>query len=397
MIDRVSIQGFKSIVDAEVSLGALNVLVGANGAGKSNILEAIGLLGCAVSGRLGEEQFKYRGIRPGRPALFKSAFKDQKIHGGVTLEARSGTIGYKAELDNPIDHPENLWWFANELYVVGQIVHGARASTGAQLHRADGSRFENLRPPATEGIIRLLRTLRPDLPGLAFLDALEGYAIYTPFTPILRGIVPDPSPRDPIGLSGGDLVKALQDLRSRDEAAATCVDEHVLELTDWASSIHAAGNEGPGGRALYFVDRYMTASRNVLSATDASEGALYVLFLLLLLYHPLAPSTFAVDNIDSALHPRLARSLVERVQQLLIEGEIDRQILVTTHNPLVLDALRLEDDRVRLLIVSRQKGTGMTTIRRIEHSDALERAQSRGRTLSQLWVEGTLGGVPDLM
>lgn len=397
MIDRIRIQGFKSIVDADVSLGSLNVLVGANGAGKSNILEAIGLLGCAVSGRLGEEQFKYRGIRPGRPTLFKSAFKSQTIRDEITLEAQSGAIGYKAELDNPIDQPENLWFFASELYDVDGVLQGARDSAGARLPRADGSRIEDARPEATEGIIRLLRTLRPDLPGRAFLDALEGYAIYTPFTPILRGIVPDPSPRDPIGLSGGDLAKALQDLRTRDKAAAALVDEQVLDLVDWASSIRGATQEGPSGRALYFEDRYMTANRNVLSAADASEGALYVLFLLLLLHHPLAPSTFAVDNIDSALHPRLARSLVERVQHLLTEGGIARQLLVTTHNPLVLDALRLADDRVRLLIVSRQKGTGITTIRRIEHSEALERALSRGRTLSQLWVEGTLGGVPDLL
>lgn len=262
---------------------------------------------------------------------------------------------------------------------------------------SDGSRIEDARPEATEGIIRLLRTLRLDLPGREFLDALEGYAIYTPFTPILRGLVQDPSPRDPIGLSGGELARALRDLRSRDELAAARVDEQVLDLLDWADSVSAARDEGPSGRALYFKDRYMIPHRNVLSAADASEGALYVLFLFLLLYHPLAPNTFAVDNIDSALHPRLARTLVERVQQLVLENDLDRQILVTTHNPLVLDALRLADERIRLLIVSRQKGTGVTTIRRVEHSDALERALSRGRTLSQLWVEGILGGVPDLM
>jgi predicted ATPase len=397
MIERIRIQGFKSIVDADLSLGALNVLVGANGAGKSNILEAIGLLGCAVSGRIGAEQFKHRGIRPGRPALYKSAFKDQKIRRVITLEAQTGTTHYRATLDNPIDQPENLWRYGNESYAFDGIKQGTRGPPGATLHRADGSRIEEARPEGTEGIIRLLRTLRPDLPGRAFLDALEDYAIYTPFTPILRGLLPDPSPRDPIGLSGGDLARALEDLRSRDKSIVASVEEQVLDLVDWASSIRGAKEEGPSGRALYFKDRYMTEGRNVLSAADVSEGALYVLFLLLLLHHPLAPNTFAVDNIDSALHPRLARSLVERVQHLLTEAGLARQLLVTTHNPLVLDALRLADERVRLLIVSRQKGTGMTTIRRIEHSEALERAISRGRTLSQLWVEGTLGGVPDLM
>lgn len=141
----------------------------------------------------------------------------------------------------------------------------------------------------------------------------------------------------------------------------------------------------------------MRKGRDVLAAADASEGALYVLFLLLLLRHPAGPSFFAVDNIDSALHPRLARALVGRVQDAIQGDEPVGQLIVTTHNPLVLDALELADERIRLFVVSRQSGTGFTTVRRIEHGAALERSIARGRTLSQLWVEGTLGGVPNLM
>lgn len=397
MLDSVTIKGFKSIVDAELTLGALNVMVGANGAGKSNVLEAIGLLGCAVSGRIGAEQFKHRGIRPGRPALYKSAFKDERIPRVITLQADAGSVRYRATLDNPIDKPENLWRFANEYYAVDGQELGTRGPGGATLWRADGTRIEEAKPENAEGILRLLRSFRPDLPGRSILDALESYAIYTPFTPMLRGLAPDPSPREPIGLSGGELARALRDLRSIDDRAAAAVESDVLELVDWTSGLRTSREEGPTGRALYFEDRFMKEQRKELSAADASEGALYVLFSLLLLRHPRGPAMFAVDNIDSALHPRLARELVSRVQTMLLEGGMARQAIFTTHNPLVLDALRLEDPRVRLLIVSRRPGTGMTTIRSIVYGEALERVRARGRTLSQLWTEGTLGGVPDLL
>lgn len=397
MIDTINIQGFKSIAHAELSLGRLNVFVGANGAGKSNVLEAIGLLGCAVSGRVGEEAFRYRGVRPGAPALFKSAFKEGRIPRLISLVARAGKDQYRVALDNPLARPEALWRFSAEVLESDGWRNAGRSPNGATFYSTKGERITSAAPEKYQGIIPLVRSLRGDDPAGALLRALESYAIYTPFTPMLRGVAAEPNPRDPVGLSGGGLAGAFRDLHLRDKARWNQLLQEVLPFIDWASDITVASSEGPTGRALRFRDPNMRTGRDVLSAADASEGALYVLFLMMLLLHPSAPTFFAVDNIDSALHPSLARALVARVSEMLTEEGLDRQIIVTTHNPLVLDALRLSDPGVRLFIVSREKGTGFTLVRRVEHSDALERARAKGRTMSQLWVEGTFGGVPDLM
>jgi predicted ATPase len=138
----------------------------------------------------------------------------------------------------------------------------------------------------------------------------------------------------------------------------------------------------------------MRKGRNRLSAYDASEGALYVLFALVVLNHPRAPRTFAVENIDHALHPRLARKLVEVMAAQAKEN--DRQVLLTTHNPLVLDALDLRDDEVRLFTVDRDRH-GHTIIRRLPFTNALNKAQSSGLTLSQMWTRGLIGGVPNIL
>lgn len=397
MIDRITIQGFKSIADGDLELGRFNVLIGANGAGKSNVLEAIGLLGCAVSGRVGEEAFRFRGIRPGAPSLFKSAFAGRRIPRLIRLGAQAGDDEYRVALDNPIARPESLWRFANEAVQGGGARIASRGPGGATFLDDAARRITGAVPNGSQGIVPLARALRPDEPAGALLRALESYAIYTPFTPMLRGLVPETGPRDPVGLSGGGLAGALRDLYLRDRATWKRLCQEVLEFVDWASAIGTVPGDDATGRALRFRDRTMRAERSLLSAGDASEGALYVLFLMMLLFHPAAPRFLAVDNIDSALHPRLARALVARVQELLTADGMDRQLLVTTHNPLVLDALRLSDPMVRLFVVAREKGSGFSLIRRIEHSEALERAQARGKTLSQLWVEGTIGGVPDLM
>ena len=139
----------------------------------------------------------------------------------------------------------------------------------------------------------------------------------------------------------------------------------------------------------------MRKERNVLSGYDASEGALYALLLAVISGHTDSPVLCAVDNADHGLNPRLARSLMERLCQWYLDAKKPRQILLTTHNPLVLDGLPLQDDRVRLFTVSRTN-SGRTSVRRIAVNDSLLKKAEQGWTLSRLWVMGHLGGIPDV-
>ena len=139
----------------------------------------------------------------------------------------------------------------------------------------------------------------------------------------------------------------------------------------------------------------MRKDRNVLSGYDASEGALYALFLAIISGHDKSPRLCAVDNADHGLNPRLARSLIEHVCGWYLDASPARQILLTTHNPLVLDGLPLQDDRVRLFTVSRTT-SGRTSVRRVEIDDSLVKKAEQGWSLSRLWVMGHLGGVPDV-
>ena len=137
----------------------------------------------------------------------------------------------------------------------------------------------------------------------------------------------------------------------------------------------------------------MAEGRNMLSAYDASEGALYVLFAAILAAHPDSPRLLAIDNFDATLNPRLVRSLASKMVEWVLDRE--RQMLITCHNPLVLDGLPLQDDRVRLFAVDRSYG-GMTVIRRVVVDEALMAKAKEGWPLSRLWILGHLGGVPNV-
>jgi hypothetical protein len=177
----------------------------------------------------------------------------------------------------------------------------------------------------------------------------------------------------------------------------------ALSLIDWARQYGSAAAvdmplsaaAGASPRVIRFVDRYMREGRNVLSGYDASEGALYVLFLAVLAAHQDSPHFFAVDNADHGLNPRLAKSLFKLLCGWILDGLEPRQILVTTHNPQVLDGLPLRDDRVRLFTVARTDA-GRSVVHRVEVNDKLLAMAEQGWTLSRLWVMGHLGGVPNV-
>ena len=146
---------------------------------------------------------------------------------------------------------------------------------------------------------------------------------------------------------------------------------------------------------LRFRDKYMAEDRNVLTGYDASEGALYILFAAVLCLHPSTPKLFAIDNADHGLNPVLARRLIECVCKWVLQSKQTRQILLTSHNPLILDGLPLQDERVRLFTVDRSSD-GKSVVNRIKVTDELIKKAKEGWTLSRLWVMGHLGGIPNV-
>ena len=66
---------------------------------------------------------------------------------------------------------------------------------------------------------------------------------------------------------------------------------------------------------------------------------------------------------------------------------------MTTHNPLVLDGLDLSNDDIRLFTTDRNK-QGHVEVRRVQVSEKLLKMN---QPLSRLWINGVLGGVPELL
>ncbi len=396
MLENLSVRTFKSLEDVTVDLGMVNVFIGANGSGKSNLLEALGILSAAADGKVDDQTLLARGVRPGLPALYKSAFParpGKRVPPHLYFGARGATAGYEVSLHNPLKAPAPAWQFKTEAWdeaddrLVGRSPATARKTNPER------------------GLAALKAVETREGPALDLLRLLQGYVIYSPTTGVLRGVTPETQPRRPVGLSGGNLPRAVSELlkqRHRDKRSKRICQE-ALGLIDWASNfgwtrsgrLPLSPTAAASRSVIRFRDRFMRKDRNVLSGYDASEGALYVLFLAVVSGHEASPALCAVDNADHGLNPRLARSLMEYLCQWYLDASTPHQILLTTHNPLVLDGLPLQDDRVRLFTVSRTS-SGRTSVRRVSIDDSLQKRAKEGWSLSRLWVMGHLGGVPDV-
>src|ERR1700753_1023772 len=73
-VKTVHIKNFKSIVDLSLELGTINVFIGENGSGKSNILEALAFTAAAAANKLDNEFLVSRGVRVTEPRFMRSAF-----------------------------------------------------------------------------------------------------------------------------------------------------------------------------------------------------------------------------------------------------------------------------------------------------------------------------------
>lgn len=398
MLHIITIERFKSLVKLELELGRINVFIGANGSGKSNLLEAIGVLGAAAFGRVDDETLLRRGVRPGVPKLYKTAFpatiKERVPH--IFFGAASNQdCSFEVTLWNPIESPNPAWGFKTEnLRGPDRVVIATRSTTSAGAHNREQG-------------LAALRTvdLKPGHPALALMEQLRSYSIYCPNTPSLRGLVQDVQSREPVGLAGGRLPEAVDELRKEGARNATlgAILDQVRELIDWAQDFSAAPSLGvplsPSAArsrlVIQFVDRFMAKSRNKLTGYDASEGALYILFCAVLALHPKAPRCLAVDNVDQALNPRLATRLMAALCDWTTKFNGDRQWLLTAHNPAVLDGLPLDRDEIRLFTVDRDSN-GHTTVKRFDLAAAMEARPGPEWTLSRMWMNGLLGGVPNV-
>ena len=422
-IKQIIIKHFKSIDNLSLDLGKLNVFIGTNGAGKSNILEAIGMLSVATKGDVQFPDLVSRGIRLSTPEVIRSSFKNEKRPATMTLSVKCDTFSYEANVHTMPNSDYVLTYSSESLHDKDGVIIAGRSnrSKGKQMTLRCQNKSTILKENDTDGNVLQRQKASSVIPVAiqfgdlgkdgetirATIEALRKYAIFAPSTPVLRDLVADTSARPQLGIYGGGLAHTL----SKFFKDKTLYKENFADIWQfmrnfsWLQSLGFATPKpelrsqyaGTGNIVAYFKDIYMRTNFNDLYAYDVSEGALYVLFVALLLTSPDSPKFFALDNVDSTLNPGMVKIMVNNIADFL-EKHTDRQVILTTHNPTTLDAVDLFNPDHRLYVIERDI-KGHTVARPIQVPEGVTREQWRdefhGLRLSDIWLSGALGALPE--
>jgi AAA15 family ATPase/GTPase len=400
LLRKVTIKNFKSILNESLELGRFNVFIGANGCGKTNILEALAAVGAVKDNNMTFEGLYNRGVRMARPDLLLSSFWDTPTPASMEVNLVFDD-GFQSEESRSAIYPENV----NDIYTrwldrhIPDYIREEELPDTLQRFITDIYREQNAVRPGQISADELMMYLNERIAkekisiDFAYRSLIADYAIFDVNTRSIRGITASDSRKTPLGLNGEGLDVLISTFNSYErETISKC-----QIFFDWLKGIvtDKGGEEkmkglkaGRSNSILYFTDKYMQAKNNMLSAENSNEGILHALFYLALFVSNKTPDLFAIDNIETALNPKLCEVLIKELVQL--SATRGKQVLITTHNPAILDGLNLRDDEQRLFTVFRNID-GHTKTKRVQFKPDYSDKTAK---LSEMWTRGVLGAVP---
>lgn len=389
MIRSIRIENYKSIPDLALQLGRVNVLIGANGSGKTNILEAIALASAAAQDKLDNEFLNARGIRVTEARFMYSGFAgasksaeyyrcfrqgDKKL----TTERCSSDM---VEMSIAGDHESDLQFrlFADEKASYPRW-RQIPSISGSEF--ISGTEFQSVEESLHHVLNRLSEFIHNST-----VSKLFGFLIFSPENSVLRTFQSEGQIL-PLGGRGEGLFAHLKALNTKQHKKRLVKIRETLSLIDWFETFEIPEDLRPEERAIRIQDRHLSDTVR-FDQRSANEGFLFLLFYITLLVSPETPAFFAIDNIDTSLNPKLCIALLQKLA--ILAKEYDKQVILTTHNPAVLDGLDLNDEEQRLIVVDRNK-EGHTRVHRVNPPKQMN--GSLPVSLSEAFMRGYIGGLP---
>jgi predicted ATPase len=369
MIENLKLNNFRSYRELDLRLNNLNVLIGRNGSGKSNLLSLFDLLGYAADNEL--NSFIRRGMGGFEDVRHYHAGEKDIVSWEIEFESKhhvalyysvelgmrspSGYIVLSEKLERPpIGDHKNRFKFLEARS--GQVAILKVYERGDQDDSA--AAFEN----STQELI--LPQLRNETRYPAQVEAhryLRGLNVFQGFGDTELSNVRNAQLLDvvdPLKLAadGSNLISVLnalmQDARY-DDTLTQLYDVLKIVFPDFKQfDLPSAG----GGRAtLAYRSQHI---RKSISAHLMSDGQLRFLGLLMLLLLPDPPGLIAIDEPEIGMHPKMIDVFAEIVK----ETSQRTQVVISTHSPQLLDRLPVES----LLVV--EQNEGISTVKPLDYA-----------------------------
>ena len=378
LLHSITLTNLLSFNETTLELRPLNVLIGPNASGKSNLISAISLLK-AAPGDLYEVIARGGGVRQ---------WISQRQPAGA-----KAAIQTEIELSSGPGHPQYSLEFSERdlgFRIVSESLRSVRDRAGSvfferspgrmSIHRAPGTPPSETEISESKSLLAVYRDPTDPGPTTRLGDAFGAIRIFrgfntSPTSQARRGASVG-SQKDFL-LDGGDnLALVLQNLHFR--GTLDRLMEYLRRFWDGAEDIRV--NLEGGVAQTYVKERGIP---NPISALRLSDGTLKFLCLLAVLLHPEPPPLISIEEPELGLHP----DAVTVVADALREASEKCQVIVTTHSEALVGAFSDEPEAV---VICERGPDGGTEFRRLRSSD-LDEWLERYR-LGELWRKGEIGG-----
>jgi predicted ATPase len=359
-----------------LELGRLNVFVGANASGKSNLIEVISLLRSAPreltvpireGGGIGAWLWKGGG---GAQAEVEVVLECDGVSSPLRHRLVFAERGQRFEIvDERVENEQPLAGHEKPYFYFGYEDGWPMLNTGGKERKLE--RFA-INPEKSILAQRRDPDLYRELTRLA--EYYEGVRLYRdwPFgrsADVRHGQAAD-LPGDFLAEDASNLALVLSSIRGKPDSKSALVSD-LRELYDGIFDYEIIVE---AGRAHL----YLNEGNRMIPATRLSDGTLRYLSLLAVLHHPAPAPLIAIEEPELGLHP----DIIPRVADLLQEAARRTQLIVTTHSSALVDAL---SDTPEVVVVT-EKREGATVYERLER-DALGVWLDK-YSLGELWARG---------
>jgi len=346
-LKRVRIRDYKSIATADVELGPLTVLVGRNGSGKSNFLDALRFVADGLQTSL-DHAIKSRG---GFNSLRKSGFGPSRSF-AIALEVMlpgGQTAAYELEV---AERANGGFLIPRELLRIESADRIVLASYEIEAGRMVKASIEHMSPGFPDRLYLVSASGFPQF--RAVYDFLASMGFYN-LNPETMRELQTPDAGGMLHRDGGNIASVIARLR-RDQPESV---ERILSyLTLVTPGIEGFGEFPLGSRETIF---FLQTFQQSFFAESMSDGTLRALGILVAVIPTADRSSSAslvgIEEPETALHPAAAGALMDALR----EASSHTQILVTSHSPDLLDQVSLDTDRL-FAVVWREGTTVVATI-----------------------------------
>lgn len=381
-IEYLKVRNFRALRDIEFkSLTPLTVLLGPNGSGKSTVFDVFAFLAeCFESG------LRRAWDRRGRARELET----RGAEGAVTIEIkyrerrRTPLITYHLSIDEEAGTPvivrESLSWKRKSYGAPFRFLDYHRGQGAATSGEAPDDKDARVDTPLKSPDLLAVNALGQfqEHPRVAALrDFIMGWHVSYLSAESTRG-QPEAGPHEHLTRTGDNLAKVIQFLAEQHPDLLGSIFEKLRGRVPLIERVLAETMQD-GRLLLQFKD---APFQNPVLARFASDGTLKMLAYLVLLHDPEPPAFIGIEEPENFLHPRLLYGLAEECR----EASARTQLLVTTHSPFFLDALRPREVRVLW-----RNDDGYTQTRCTNDLPGVSRFIEAGAQLGDLWMEGHFG------